>query len=478
MDRKFFLHGGAANGGNSFRRTAVRMVTATVLVALLAGCGSLSRLQKFGNEIAATVEAGATSVATQVSGISTSVAAPSDSVVAPSPAPATPQPTVSTGIPEAAPAPVTSNVSAATEQAIKAVIQRGNEEEVQAFAQHDPTLMRDTSTPDYYSQLAQSYNDMASSGVASIELIKLDWGSIKLLGSNGAQAITYETWGTTLSDGSTLQETDTNVYTLTLQSGTWLVQADEHPDGRQQGAPAGNSVAPTPITPDTPVAPDGSSQSQSTNWSGYNATGGTFTEVEGTWVVPQVGADVNGADATWVGIGGVTSHDLIQAGTQAVVQNGQVVYSAWWETLPQSAQDIPLDVHAGDTVSVSIAQQKNGTWLILIVDQTSGGMFRKNLSYKSTLSSAEWVEEAPATGRRYLLPLDNFGAVQFTNATAVEDGQQRTLAQTNAQAVTMYNSRGQALAQPSGISTDGTSFSVARTSTPANSTRPRGRIVP
>src|SRR5205807_743579 len=70
--------------------------------------------------------------------------------------------------------------------------------------------------------------------------------------------------------------------------------------------------------PGTPA----SSASRSSNWSGYVANGGSFTAVTATWVVPQVSATSTGADATWVGIGGLNSRDLIQAGTQASVGGG------------------------------------------------------------------------------------------------------------------------------------------------------------
>ncbi len=56
-------------------------------------------------------------------------------------------------------------------------------------------------------------------------------------------------------------------------------------------------------------------QNTSHNWSGYAAKSGTYTGVTGTWTVPVPGINrTPGVGATWVGIGGVTSHDLIQAG--------------------------------------------------------------------------------------------------------------------------------------------------------------------
>jgi hypothetical protein len=361
--------------------------------------------------------------------------------------------------------------------AIKSVIQRANQEQQQAFAAQDPTLMRDTATITYYNQLVQGFNDLQNAGVTAVQLVNLDWGPITLQGATAAQATTVETWRTTFADDSTLQETDTNVYTLVLESGAWKVQDDQHPNSRTLQPPSGSAGAtPSPVAP---VAPAGAGQSQSRNWAGYAATAGTFTAVSGTWTVPNVSAgSTPAADATWVGIGGVSSTDLIQAGTDATVQGGQVSYSAWVETLPQASQTVPLSVSAGDSVSVSITQQPDGTWQILIRDATTGQSYQKNVTYSSSRSSAEWVEESPAAGRRVLLRLDNFGTVTFTSATTVEDGQQRTIAQAGGQSITMYNASQQPLAQPSALSADGASFSVTRTNVPAISIVPGGRSRP
>ena len=247
------------------------------------------------------------------------------------------------------------------------------------------------------------------------------------------------------------------------------------------GAPRFPASAPTPVVPTTSLPPT-TSTDQSTNWSGYAATGGTFTSVSGTWTVPSVdpgGVNSLAADATWIGIGGVNTTDLIQAGTQATVQGGQIEYSAWWETLPQASVTVQLDVKAGDNINVTIDQQADGTWQIVMRNLTSGQSFQKNLAYDSSLSSAEWIEEAPSTGRG-IVPLDQFGTVSITQGAAVENGQQVTIAQANARAISMYTSSrlggsrqftrrsgqvGQLAAQPSILSADGSSFLVTRVGT-------------
>jgi hypothetical protein len=354
--------------------------------------------------------------------------------------------------------------SAAVVDAIKSVIQRANQEQQQALAAHDPTLMQDTATATYYTQLVQGLNDLAGSGVTAIQLVDLQWGPTTLQGATAAQATTSETWRTTFADGGTLQSTDTNVYTLVLESGAWKIQADQQPNSRVQQPPPGTpGAAPTPGT-----SPAGTGAGQSRNWSGYAATGGTFTAVSGTWTVPTISpGGTPGADATWVGIGGVSATDLIQAGTDATVQGGQVAYTAWVETLPQASRTVPLTVSAGDSIGVSIAQQADGTWQIAIRDATTGQSYQTSVAYQSSHSSAEWVEESPSAGRRQVLPLDNFGTVTFTGATTVVDGQQRTIAQAGGRPITMVGSTGQALAQPSALGADGASFTVTRTSAPA-----------
>ncbi len=374
-------------------------------------------------------------------------------------------------LPAASATPSADGLSSADVSAIQSVILKGNQEQVQAIATQNPAVMQDTATASYYQQSVQTVNDLLSSGVTAIQLVNLNWGPITRKDATTAQATTSETWGTTFSDGSTLKETDTNVYTLVLENGVWKVQDDQHPNTGAGQPAANNPSGPTAPAASVPAA----GQSTSRNWSGYAATDGTFTAVSGTWTVPNVDAGATGMDATWIGIGGVNSTDLIQAGTQATVQSGQVVYSAWWETLPQASQDVPLTVNAGDKVNVSIKQQSDGTWQILISDATNGQLWQKNVTYQSSLSSAEWVEEAPAAGRRVILPLDNFGSVTFTAGTTVENGKTQTIAQAHAQPITMDSGNGQALAQASALDANGTSFTVTRTAFVAPSVSLNGR---
>ncbi len=206
----------------------------------------------------------------------------------------------------------------------------------------------------------------------------------------------------------------------------------------------------------------GGENSESRNWAGYAATGGSYTAVSGTWTVPQFSPDSPvGTDATWVGIGGVRGNDLIQAGTQETVTgHGQTEYQAWVETLPQPSKTVPLAIGAGDSISVSIEQSANEQWQIAFSNNTSGKTYQLTVQYKSSLSSAEWVVEAPSARRGRLLPLDRFGTITFSQASAVRDGQTVTVAQAGGRAITMISRAGQALASASRLGDDGGSFSV------------------
>jgi hypothetical protein len=363
----------------------------------------------------------------------------------------------------------TNGQDAAAVAAVKDVVQRANQAQTQAYARNDASIMRATATDAYYQELVQINRDLRSSGAQSIDIVKLDWIDVTITGST-ASAVTSETWRTTYSDGSVADSTDRNEYTLVLQSGAWKISTDVQPATRV--ITPGTGVVPGVTQPGTPATVT----SSSSNWSGYAASGGTYTSVTATWTVPNVAATATGADATWVGIGGLSSRDLIQAGTQAFVDNsGTVAYSAWIEMLPQSSREVPLTVTAGDSVTVTVAQQAGNDWLISMKNNTTGGTYNVTVQYASSNSSAEWVQEVPSIGRG-IVSLDQFGTVAFSGASAVRDGKSMTMSALGAKAITMINGQGQPIAHPSTIGTDGSSFTVTRTDALSSpSTGGRGR---
>jgi hypothetical protein len=182
--------------------------------------------------------------------------------------------------------------------------------------------------------------------------------------------------------------------------------------------------------------------------------------------VPQFTPDSPaGADAAWVGIGGVNTRDLIQAGTQQTVSgSGSTQYQAWVETLPQASHPVPLSVSPGDSVSVSISQlpQAQDQWKIAFTNNTTGQTYQVTEQYASSLSSAEWIEEAPSAARGRQLPLDNFGSISFSQGSAMKNGQAVTIAASGAQPITMVSRANRQSAHPSTLSADGSSFTVTQ----------------
>ncbi|MGE5298263.1 MAG: G1 family glutamic endopeptidase [Acidobacteriaceae bacterium] len=211
----------------------------------------------------------------------------------------------------------------------------------------------------------------------------------------------------------------------------------------------------------------------SLNWSGYAATTGNFTAVSGTWTVPEAKPGQTGnisADAAWVGIGGVLTHDLIQAGTQAIAyESGKVQYQAWYETLPQVSQPIPLSIKPGDSVTVTLTQTNSAEWSLVFNNDTTNRNFSTTLNYRSSLSSAEWMEEMPSTIANNFIPLNNFGTINFTSGWAMKDGDKVNIRDSSAQAVSMNDGYGNLLAAPSVFNSTGTGFSVVQAENLPNS---------
>jgi hypothetical protein len=250
----------------------------------------------------------------------------------------------------------------------------------------------------------------------------------------------------------------------------------------QAGTPKSEpAVTPSPsssvsgLTPTTPApSPTGSQAPSSqtttgytsTNWSGYLATAGSFIGVSASWTATNAtgNGSTTSADSTWIGIGGVTSSDLIQVGTQNIVTaNGQVSTSAFYELLPSVSQPVPgVTVLPGDSMTASLSEVSSGQWVISITDKTDGQSYTTTVSYSSSLSSAEWIEEDPSYSFRRQIPFDNFHEASFTGgSTTLSSGSTLNIATSTAQPVTMDNSIGQTVAVPSTIGGDGASFTVS-----------------
>jgi hypothetical protein len=166
--------------------------------------------------------------------------------------------------------------------------------------------------------------------------------------------------------------------------------------------------------------------SVSSNWSGYavSAAANSVSDVAGSWVEPTASTTTSGYSSVWVGIDGYSSSTVEQIGTEADVANGTVSYYAWYELYPSNMVTIPsVTVKPGDSISASVQYNSAQKDFVLTIDDST-----ESESYTTTQSapqaarsSAEWIVEAPSSGRG-VLPLANFGTVTFSNAYATISG--------------------------------------------------------
>jgi hypothetical protein len=216
------------------------------------------------------------------------------------------------------------------------------------------------------------------------------------------------------------------------------------------------------------VLPSRGGTADSLNWSGYAVTPSSdnITAVDSTFTVPSAGLVPPGFAATWDGIGGYSTSDLIQAGTaEQSAPNNPLVgpqYYAWYELLPASETqltdctgDANCTVTPGDNVTVDIQQVSGDTWSISMTD-AGHWTWSKDLTYTSSESSAEWILEAPTLVAQTTLA--NVGTVHFgPTSTYTAGGTTNTIAQGDPTQIDLSPGVVNE-ATPSALGSDGQSF--------------------
>jgi Peptidase A4 family len=196
-------------------------------------------------------------------------------------------------------------------------------------------------------------------------------------------------------------------------------------------------------------------QSTSSNWSGYAATGGGFNSVTSNWVQPTARC---GAATTyssfWVGLDGDGSNTVEQTGTSADCSGGVPRYYAWYEMYPKYPVNLSLALRPGDSITGTVTVGSNNRYTLAIRNNTTGGSFSTTVKGHGANYSAEAIAEAPSS-RSGVLPLTNFGTVSFSGTLV--NGQ--PIGSFNPDRIDMVS--GSTLkAQTSGLS-GGANFSVA-----------------
>ena len=180
----------------------------------------------------------------------------------------------------------------------------------------------------------------------------------------------------------------------------------------------------------------------STNWSGYAATGGTYTSVSATWVQP---AGTCGSAAQyssfWVGLDGYSSNSVEQTGTDTDCSSGAPRYYGWYEMYPHPSFSFGSAVSAGDTISASVTFSRSSSYTLKLSDVTKGWTATTTKKLASAArSSAEVIIEAPCcTSGGGILPLADFGTVNLSNS--IVDGS--AIGTFSPVQITMVNSSGQ-----------------------------------
>jgi len=212
--------------------------------------------------------------------------------------------------------------------------------------------------------------------------------------------------GTTTSTTSVITTTTVPTTTTTASTTTTTVPTT---------TTTASTTTTTVPTTTTTTASVSTTQLYSNNWSGWASERGPYSDVQASFIVPQLTSSTTCGedDATWIGIDGTNNSDLIQAGVEETPYNpstgvcdapNKFYTFAWWEILPAPETSIstwntgslassPATVHAGDQVSVSISISNNVA-SINITDDTTGGEFTTQQTYSGPAESAEAIQEA------------------------------------------------------------------------------------
>jgi hypothetical protein len=219
---------------------------------------------------------------------------------------------------------------------------------------------------------------------------------------------------------------------------TWLDTASSFiasaaDNGHQYRAVFSNAAGTVTTNPVTlTVAP-----LSTTNFSGYidyAGSGQSFSYVSAAWTVPTVTCQPGETSwaAQWPGIGDVTT--VQQDGTETDCENGSPVYWAWYEMYGDSAVNngyavqLPVNTYPvtpGDAMTGSVSVS-GSTWQLSLADLTANWSFSIQIPAVAgglSQGSAEWMVEDPDGCVPQCQTLAQYSPVQFTSATATENGQ-------------------------------------------------------
>ena len=162
-------------------------------------------------------------------------------------------------------------------------------------------------------------------------------------------------------------------------------------------------------------------EAESTNWSGYAGTTGTYTSVSASWTEPT-GTCKSGDQysAFWVGLDGYSSSTVEQTGSEVDCAGRTAEYYAWYEAYPAGSEDYSNTVKPGDHFNASVTYEGSNKFALYIDDTTQGWSHDTTVTVSGAArSSAEVIVEAPCcTSSGGILPLTDFGTVGLASSEA------------------------------------------------------------
>jgi hypothetical protein len=219
------------------------------------------------------------------------------------------------------------------------------------------------------------------------------------------------TVGTALSAGTASAATGMLTGHAGLGDGGWPWP----PPGTQSWVPGG------PVNLIGRTFASHSGQAQSTNWSGYAGTTGTYTSVSASWIQPK-GTCSRGDQyaAFWVGLDGYNSSTVEQTGSEVDCIGRTAEYSAWYEAYPAASMNYNNTVKAGDSFTATVTYTTGNQFSLYIDDITEHWSHTTVVTVANAArTSAEVIAEAPCcTFLGGILPLTNFGTMNFTGSMA------------------------------------------------------------
>ena len=116
-------------------------------------------------------------------------------------------------------------------------------------------------------------------------------------------------------------------------------------------------------------------QAESTNWSGYAATTGTYTSVSASWTEPTGTCSGSAKYSSfWVGLDGYNSSSVEQTGSEVDCSGSSARYYAWYEMYPNPPVNLSMTITPGNTISAEVSASGD-SFTLSITNVATGSSF-------------------------------------------------------------------------------------------------------